>query len=109
MMDSETTVSGAPLPPAELAGCILGQDGGEEHVRLYELQGQEIRDAILGYLGPDWSWDGRRILDFGCGVGRVLRQLVPIAQGAELHGCDIDPACVAWVREHLSPPLHVER
>lgn len=96
-----------PLPPVELAGYILGQEGSQEALRLYETQGAEILDGMLRCLGPDWSWEGRRVLDFGCGAGRVLRRLAPFA--AELHGCDIDAACVAWLQEALCPPLHVLR
>src|SRR4051794_32197637 len=97
------------LPSAELAGYILGEAGEARHLEVFELQGEQIRDAILQRLGPDWSWEGKRVLDFGCGVGRVLRQLIPVAERAELHGCDIDEACVEWLSEHLSPPLHVRR
>lgn len=96
-----------PLPPAELAGYILGQPGSAEALRLYARQGAELRDGILHCLGPDWTWEGKRVLDFGCGAGRVLRHLLPF--DAELHGCDIDAACVAWLEATLSPPLLVLR
>lgn len=37
-----------------------------------------------------------RLLDFGCGWGRMLRLLrrVPELQGTEMHGCDLDPAAL---------------
>lgn len=90
-----------PLPPDELAqyvdpGMSVSLDG-------YLRQGEAIRDAIVGLLGPDWSWDGKRVLDFGCGSGRVLRWLLDTADGAELYGCDIDAPCVAWTAENLQP------
>lgn len=45
------------------------------------------------------------MLDFGCGSGRLLRQFLDEAETAELRGCDIDEEMVAWVREHLCPPV----
>src|SRR3954468_22144084 len=95
------------LPPAALAGYILGQPGSDEALRRYVEQGEEIRDGVLSCLGPDWSGAGKRVLDFGCGAGRVLRQFLTC--GAEFHGCDIDAACIAWLQSALSPPLHVLR
>ena len=97
------------LPSAELAGYILGEDGSDRHLAAFQLQGEQIRDAIVRDLGPAWTWHGKRVLDFGCGAGRVLRQLIPLAEGAELHGCDIDDACIGWLEQNLSPPLHVCR
>jgi SAM-dependent methyltransferase len=52
-------------------------------------------------VGEGWLLDGRRVLDFGCGSGRVLRQFAGDSDRIELHGCDIDERCVDWVREHL--------
>lgn len=46
------------------------------------------------------------MLDFGCGVGRVLRQFAPEAEEAELWGCDLDGPSIGWLRENLSPPFH---
>lgn len=98
-----------PLPPPELAAYILGDAKLPEARALeaYEEQGRAIRDGIIALLGDDWSFEGRRVLDFGCGAGRVLRQFLDLADTAELCGCDIDPACVAWLEDHLSPPVQV--
>ena len=42
-----------------------------------------------------------RILDFGCGSGRILRGLPPLTS-ATLVGCDIDQEAIAWDTAHLS-------
>jgi SAM-dependent methyltransferase len=60
-------------------------------------------------LPPGWTFEGKRVLDFGCGSGRVLLHFLDEAKVAELHGCDIDAASIAWLEENLSPPLHVFR
>jgi SAM-dependent methyltransferase len=97
----------APLPPRELAQYILGMPELEDAVEVYERQGREIAGNIRSLLGGEWSFDGKRVLDFGCGAGRVLRQFVHETPRAELCGCDIDEACIAWLQENLVPPLEV--
>jgi SAM-dependent methyltransferase len=47
-----------------------------------------------------------RVLDFGCGCGRVLRGFEGLDHGAEVWGCDIDAEAIDWSREHLG---HVAR
>ncbi len=47
-----------------------------------------------------------RILDFGCGTGRVLRHLVDItAAGGEVWGADLESDRIDWCRSNLSPPF----
>jgi SAM-dependent methyltransferase len=58
-------------------------------------------------LGDGWSFEGKRVLDFGCGAGRTLRQFIADAEHAEFWGTDIDAASIEWLKENLSPPLHV--
>jgi SAM-dependent methyltransferase len=78
-------------------------DAGETYERLGEL----LCDHVLEVLPADWSFRGKRVLDFGCGAGRVLRHLPSRAPGAEIWGCDIDRRSIEWLEENLSPPLHV--
>jgi SAM-dependent methyltransferase len=73
----------------------------------YDGIGRHSRARIERLLPADWSWEGRRVLDFGCGAGRTLRHFLDEAEHAEFHGCDIDDRSIAWLSEHLSPPLHV--
>lgn len=90
----------APLPPPALRHRVGGVDD-------YEQVGSAVRDDLLDLVPPDWSFEGKRVLDFGCGAGRVLRHFLEDAQTTELHGCDIDAESIEWLTEHLSPPLHV--
>lgn len=89
-----------PVPPAALAGYILGFEGSDEVLRAYRDQGAELREIVVGALGEDWL-DGGRALDFGCGSGRILRQFHDRAEPGQLVGCEIDAGCVDWVAEHL--------
>ncbi|MGA2163248.1 MAG: class I SAM-dependent methyltransferase [Solirubrobacteraceae bacterium] len=99
----------APLPPAELAAYILGYEDTTGVLEAYVEQGERIAAAIERLLGPEWSWQGKRVLDFGCGAARVLRQFLDRAGEAELHGVELDESCVAWIGANLSPPLRVIR
>ena len=78
-------------------------------MEIYERIGRLIREELESLLPEDWSWRGKRVLDFGCGSGRVLRQFLDEAQEAEFWGCDTHGPSVEWVQENLCPPLHCFR
>lgn len=99
-----------PYPPLELAHRVLSLDGRGDPIAAYEELGAQTKTALLDLLGADWSFDGTRVLDFGCGAGRTLRHLLPEAEaGAQLWGVDIDAPSVAWIERNLCPPLSVRR
>jgi ubiquinone/menaquinone biosynthesis C-methylase UbiE len=91
-----------PLPPKELMTRVgLRPDSDVESAYLHI--GDRLN--VVELLGPEWSWEGRRVLDFGCGCGRLLRQFLDEARLAEFYGSDTDEEMVSWVREHLCPPI----
>ena len=77
-------VSGSPDPR------FFDADG----VRSYT----EFSDAVAKY--GDWA-SIRRMLDWGCGCGRVTRCFLRVHPEIEVHGCDIDAQAVAWCSENL--------
>ena len=93
-----------PIPDFELADRVSPLGDKANPIAFYLDYGRRIRDDIVALLPEGLSLDGRRVLDFGCGAGRVLRHLT--GSGAELHGCDIDIASVEWLTANMSPPLH---
>jgi SAM-dependent methyltransferase len=97
-----------PYPPLELAsraGALTAPDPVAE----YEEVGARAHRLLLSFLPADWSFAGRRILDFGCGTGRVIRHFADQAGAAELVGCDIHGPSVEWAERHLSPPFRFFR
>lgn len=99
-----TRPAGLPRPPIELAFRV-GDQAGDPWPD-FDLIGSECRREILASLPAGWSWKGSRVLDFGCGVGRVLRHFTSeLQQGAELHGCDIHEPSIRWMQEH-TPQFH---
>lgn len=87
-----------PVPPPELrdvvsSGGLVGfLDAG--FASFLALQ------RVLGARGVSFERAGR-VLDFGCGCGRLLRLLRPYAASTELYGCDIDETAIAWCRKEL--------
>ncbi|HZO05200.1 MAG TPA: class I SAM-dependent methyltransferase [Solirubrobacterales bacterium] len=80
--------------------------GEIDPVKVYEESGRDHRALIESLLPDDWSWEGRRTLDFGCGVGRIMRQFAPEADSAEFWGCDLDRPSIDWLNRNLEPPFH---
>jgi SAM-dependent methyltransferase len=85
----------------------VGRIDDPDVAAVYDAIGRHSRARIERLLPADWSWDGKRILDFGCGAGRTLRHFLDEAERAEFYGCDIDGASIAWLADHFSPPLNV--
>ena len=96
----------APIPPVGLAARV-GPGESEDPIEAYLREGAAVRERIERLLPRDWSWAGKRVLDFGCGSARVLRQFLREAEQAEFWGSDIDAPSIAWVQANLSPPLRV--
>ncbi len=99
-------MSERPLPPAELARRV-GVIDQDDPVASFDAMGADIRDTIVGIQGADWFSEGKRVLDFGCGAGKLLRHFLDEAERCEFLGCDIDAPSIEWLRENFSPPLNV--
>lgn len=94
------------MPPAYLARRV-GVNDPEDPKGSFDILGRSSRDLILDLLPDDWSFARKRVLDFGCGPGKVLRHFLREAEQAEFYGCDIHASSIDWLGNHLSPPLHV--
>ncbi len=98
------TAQSLPIPPPRLLDRI-GPMGDVDPARVYLDSGRDHRELIESLLPAGWSWEGRRTLDFGCGVGRIMRQFAPEAESAEFWGCDLDRPSIEWLRGNLEPPF----
>ena len=58
---------------------------------------RKLRDHVLATVPADAM---PRVLDFGCGVGRVALQL-RAERGLPTHACDIDASAVSYLRSQL--------
>ena len=98
-----------PYPPLTLADRVLSLDGYPDPFEAYRDLGLQTKQAVLGLLPPHWSFAGKRVMDFGSGAGRTLRHFLDEAEAAEFWAVDVDAPSIAWLRQHLSPPLKTAR
>jgi ubiquinone/menaquinone biosynthesis C-methylase UbiE len=81
----------AALPPNHLAQRVSGTIEEE-----FDAQGRGIKDCIVWSLPESFNFAHKKVLDFGCGTGRVLRHFQTEAQRAEFWGCDIHAPSISW-------------
>ena len=96
---TDNTRAELPWPGDELASRVAGE---VDRDRFYDSGRQSVREieAVLSLVSR--SLDSfERILDFGCGCGRILLWLDEVAAKADVHGVDIDGRAVKWVQENL--------
>jgi SAM-dependent methyltransferase len=88
------------FPGSELTVRVAGDPHPESFFGYGRLSVQDNINALAA-IGRSFA-DYEHILDFGCGCGRMLTWLEPLAaQGPKLYGTDTDADAVAWVRENL--------
>lgn len=59
--------------------------------------------ALMSQAGIDPDRPGLRILDWGCGCGRVARHFIEQDSCPQVTGVDIDDENIAWCAEYLRP------
>lgn len=91
-----------PVPPAELIGRVTGFFDDFDGRIFHEYGKANLLELERGLrsTGREFS-DFKRLLDFGCGPGRFLCHLGPLAKQVELHGIDIDGDAIDWARGHI--------
>jgi SAM-dependent methyltransferase len=82
-----------PIPPHELRELV-----GLMDLSYYE---NPTRELVYPYL-PAHAYE--RVFDFGCGCGRVARQLaLQKLRPRRYVGIDVHRGMIAWCREHVTP------
>lgn len=97
-------MSSAPLPPEALA-IRVGVNDPSAALESFDALGDDARRRIVDMLPAGWTFQGKRVLDFGCGPGKVLRHFLDEAAESQFEGCDIHGPSVEWVEQHLNPPV----
>lgn len=97
------TVAGAPdglpLPPPELIFQVTGHYAVKPYYESGVLDAQAIRETITKH-GANMN-EFSAILDFGCGVGRTLRNFSKLLQ-TEVCGTDYNPKLIEWCKNNLN-------
>jgi SAM-dependent methyltransferase len=113
--DGRAETGGLPVPPPRLRVEVAGTAGLDWFVESGRQQAQIIRSAAERHRAP--LEDAGRMLDFGCGCGRVLRHWAEL-DGPEIHGSDFNERLANWCGANLpfvtasvnglAPPLEYE-
>lgn len=79
---------------------------GGESAEVFRSRGLKMFTDLFDAVHRSGGWNGiGRLLDWGCGFGRVTAHLLqdPALQGSrpEVCGCDRDDEALAWCRRHL--------
>jgi len=92
---------GLPVPPKEL---WLGYGDTVEQY----LNGKIQVDKMISLLEKsEFSIkNGIKILDFGCGAGRMIRWLKEYSNNCEIWGTDISSDHIFWANQYLTPPFN---
>ena len=91
--------SRVPVPPDTLIFSSTATRDVEWFLRSGEAFAAALRSALLDAGRPIESFS--RVLDFGCGSGRVVRQWAAV-KGPAVFGCDYNPRSVAWNERNLT-------
>jgi SAM-dependent methyltransferase len=89
---------GLPLPPIRLVHLVTNTYRYDHYYQSGIIGAQ----CITGILGKnEFEINSfRKILDFGCGCGRMMRHWMNL-NGPLLFGTDYNPLLIAWCRENL--------
>lgn len=87
-----------PTPPTHLMHRVVDTtDARYFHAHAYKSFG-ELRHAVARHSA---GRPIRRLLDWGCGCGRLAMHWLRRKNIGEVHGCDIDAEAIGWCRTNL--------
>lgn len=84
-----------PIPPARLRIRI-----GNANRKAYLVTGPRIGTRLIKHVGKYRNIDNfERVLDWGCGCGRIARYMMQSVPESRFYGCDIDPDAISWMQK----------
>lgn len=96
------STSRPPVPPSDL--WVNYGTSDEEYLECGRNDVAKLRQILEQTGTPIES--AKRILEFGCAAGRMIRWLDDLAPSREIWGVDIWASAILWCKEFLSPPFH---
>jgi SAM-dependent methyltransferase len=90
-----------PIPPDDVRARVVCTHVSEEEFVVGGRMAKNSIDGALGVVGMSLR-PGQRVLDWGCGCGRVLRHFAPLFRSVEFHGADVDAIAISWCQAHLT-------
>ena len=89
-----------PIPDSSLTGRVVGENSSALDFHRGGLLDWRRINNCLRAAGFDFK-DSRKVLDFGCGCGRILRFFGLYADSCEFFGADVDSGAIAACENHL--------
>ena len=99
--------SSVPLPPDELidrvvSGGFSNERAEESRATFLQTGKRSVEDLERALTATDDSLSAHeRILEFGCGCGRIMRWMEELGRTRTLVGTDIDARAVEWAAANL--------
>lgn len=94
----KSDADGVPIPPKHLIFLVTGGFDFNSFLTFGKIGAETLRDTLRKNAIEIEKFES--ILDFGCGIGRVLRHL-PMLTGSKLFGCDYNRKLIAWCQDNL--------
>jgi SAM-dependent methyltransferase len=94
---------GAAVPPGWLMQTVVGSPDPQGFLRTSYGVAKLVVDAATPHIGDRSTW---RVLDFGCGCGRLSRAL-PLYRKVQIVGCDLQEVAIKWCSEWLDGEFFV--
>ncbi|MEJ2609594.1 MAG: class I SAM-dependent methyltransferase [Candidatus Thiodiazotropha sp.] len=86
-------------PPNHLRLRVHGDESLQNFENAGKLLSYNIFSSLIKLAGSN---PNNKILDFGCGCGRVIRYLSALSPTNVFYGSDIDHEAISWCKENLS-------
>ncbi len=92
--------NGLPVPPAQMLHLIGASENPSWFLRSGKWAAEDVCALVGKYVGRMEELGA--VLDFGCGVGRVIRHWQDwVLAGIDVVGTDYNPKLIGWCRENL--------
>jgi SAM-dependent methyltransferase len=89
---------GIPDPPAELMQRVAGI---MDPVAYWSGGLENLAEFLIATRRYSRGREHKRLLDWGCGCGRLTSLFLRYSGIPEIHGCDVDREAVSWCALHL--------
>ena len=95
---------GAQYRPVVPKPELIYRVSGNRDPQLFLETGLRLARQMVGHIRRHLPDDGprpTRLLDWGCGCGRMTQFLPELMPGIALSGCDIDAEAIGWLSQQL--------
>lgn len=89
-----------PVPDEDLIFLVVGNRRSNEFVYSGEQSVVKVLEAVR--RGGGNVKEMKRILEWGCGCGRITRHWLPMGDQYEVYGCDINHQLIEWCQKNLT-------